>query len=355
MTDNPATDIFADLKPGHAWYVAEWDSLYEVNSKGRPWATGQDKKARGLRFVRWHVFGPSNNNNAYLAAADYVADTYGENAWAIAFATFGKCLEIAAAQKRDSRGFLVVSREKPVTERQFQRISGFSREQVQFGMTVLTDENVGWIIQRPYHSREKGYNETETEHNVTEHNRTGTGTESRNSEVSPDPVSGSGSTSPQIPPSGPQPENGKLSPIVVAQRIALALNYSRRAKTTKQIQADNTTFRQMADRIVAGDLGSDCKAVAQACYDQAKQVAGKSGNTTARYVAWFKQQLHRFGHVWDYTPEQARSSGNGAPGNDRRGNDPGVGQGTKDRQIEDMGRFRPGKQPAQPGPGGGNG
>lgn len=293
---------------GQAWYITDWCELYEVNKDGRPWKQGETKRAKALDFVRWHVYGPSGNNNAYLDASDFVAEKFGEEAWAVAFAVFGKCLEIAAARAQNTRGYLLGKDNSPISARTLRRLSGFTNNQIELGLRILSDPGVRWLEKRPLRasaktgrSRRNGHNETETEQNETELNETKGKPNKLADSLPPSSGSDSGQASDQAAPGHwpPTSDNGKLSVPLVAQRIALALNYNRHAKSNRQIEADRTCFQRIAGFVVRGDLGQDKEAVAKACYAKASEIATKEGNTMARYMAWFKKQLKRFGHTWE--------------------------------------------------------
>lgn len=133
-----------------AWYVTDWDQLYEVDERGHAWQPdcGRPRRSSALRYVRWHVYGPAGDNQAYQEVAMAIRDKFPAGSWAIAWGLYAKLVEIAAARPAELRGFILGRNRAGISPARLEAVTGFTAEQIALGLEVLAGPECGWIHRR---------------------------------------------------------------------------------------------------------------------------------------------------------------------------------------------------------------
>jgi hypothetical protein len=129
---------------GRCYHITGWDGLYEVNDHDGIRKPGQKRRAR-MPWVPLHISPPTLDGLNYYTAAAVAAKKYGPEAWAVAFGVFVRLLDIAAWQERGCRGYLLRSEDVGLSSRDIAGLSHFLPEQVELGLKVLADPEIGWI------------------------------------------------------------------------------------------------------------------------------------------------------------------------------------------------------------------
>lgn len=309
-----------------AYYITDWEKLYEVNDKGHPWKSGEKKRAKPLPFVRWHVYGPAGDNLRYMEAASGISGKYGNDRWPVAFALFGKLLEVASRQNRKYRGYVLGRGNSRISGKMLEMIACFTETQVEQGLEALSDSVCGWIEEReipglpenpavpeipgclqepepePEHELKEEKNETEEHNSVLGGEQPATETpgsvDSENNFSGGDSDSGSEKKK-EIAKNGEQQPRQVCNPVGVGRVVAKYLGYNPKPLPAKQQSADRTCFKRIGELIVAGKLGPPNDA-ANLCYEQAQRIRVRDGtrNAIARFLAWFKKELAKHGNEW---------------------------------------------------------
>lgn len=115
------------------YVIAEWNSRYEVSTKGREWSDGETKRRGPLEYIRLKVHGHSQGLGwrRLLAVA-------GKDSAAV-FGIFCKLLELAADSERENRGYLEDSETTPLSF-----VLGLPEPQVKLALDVCCQ--LGWIV-----------------------------------------------------------------------------------------------------------------------------------------------------------------------------------------------------------------
>lgn len=119
--------------------IREWESRYEVNSKNRVWADGDEKRAGSLEYVRLPISGHLLGKG--FRRLNRVA---GKNAPAV-FGVFVKLLEIAGDNSRDLRGMIVEADGKPMDAASIAETLDWDENTVQKALNTLCDKELGWV------------------------------------------------------------------------------------------------------------------------------------------------------------------------------------------------------------------
>lgn len=295
-----------------AWHITDWREYYEVNDSGRPWRPGNKKRAGPLPFTRRHTFGPGGDNMVYAEVADF-AESRERGSWPVAWGLFNKLLEIAAHQTAETRGFLLGRGGAPMSMRAMERITCFTQEQIELGLSILSDPAVRWIERRPIpgvpqqsaavaeirgdprrfqEHQHQPQGECECEPNLTQHQgECEPNAESSDNDQPPSPS----------PPESAHADSPSHSPTTregFLQALKLRLGWSPRDLSNAQYNGDQTTFERIASHVMVGNIGPPNPAV-QVCYAEAYKIARRQGNHVAMFIAWFKEQLAANDHEWD--------------------------------------------------------
>ena len=291
-----------------AWHITDWEKYYEVNSDGGRWQPGQKKRARPPEYIRWYVGGPGGDDRAYQECALIVAEKFGPDAWAIAFALFGKLLEIAATQDTEFRGYILGKNHSPISTKLLSFITFFTSEQVELGVKILSDNAVGWLEERELpdaSAKVADFAETPGDSPSLQEAKAkakskGIEEEAKGESEQPSLASSSPvSPSPRSPtgPSGTdqQPFSSPRFAAGVHQALRLGKHDQR------QYQADLRDFQKAAAHILAGSLGSHTRTVGESCMTRAWEIGEDNSvqNKAAYWLTWFKARLEEKGHSWD--------------------------------------------------------
>lgn len=244
-----------------AWYITDWDDLYEVNSDKGRWKAGQKKRHRPLDYVRLYVLGPAGDNVVYAEAAETaqeIAPDLGDWAWPCAWGFFVKALEIAARAKNpDHRGYLLGKGDSPSSPRSLRRLTAFTQTQIDHALAILSDPRIGWMELRPWpavsassansaSSPPLQEDESETEDEVEGKDESeGEGLGENAEPASPSDFSPPGDSF--------SPSASLIPPDVFAEAVIRELQIGK--GDAKQLKADRTTFAKIAVRLNAGQLG----------------------------------------------------------------------------------------------------
>lgn len=297
-----------------AWYIVDWDEHYEVNSSNRPWKAGEKKRVGPLPYTRRHTFGPQGDNMVYADVAEF-SEARQTGAWPVAWGLFNKLLEVTAHQRAELRGFLLGRGGKPLSMRAMERITCFTQEQIELGLSILSDPDVGWLERReiPCVSDDQrpslnlatlsegqvqgqgqgqapsGEGEGEYKVKAIQGEEQGNAETSDKQQPSPSPEDCAGVDSPSL---SPQTKQG------FAPLLKLHLGWSPRDLNAAQHNGDQTTFEIITTHVYAGDTGPPAGAV-RACYAEAKKIGQRQGNHLAMFMAWFKKRLGANGNEWN--------------------------------------------------------
>ena len=302
-----------------AWHITDWEKYYEVNSDGGRWQPGQKKRARPPEYIRWYVGGPGGDDRAYHECALAVAEKFGPDAWAVAFALFGKLLEIAATQDTEFRGYVLGKNHSPISAKLLGFITGFTMEQVELGIKILSDPVVGWLEERELpdlSAKSASLAETPGDSPSLQEAKTKTkkkGKEEAKGESEPQgqppgqETAPAGSPAFSLPPSlSPRPPvatDGMDQQPFVPARFAASIHQALRLGRgdSRQYQADLRDFQKAADHILAGHLGPHTKTAGESCLTRAWEIGqdGTVQNKAAYWLTWFKARLEENGHGWD--------------------------------------------------------
>ena len=323
-----------------AWHITDWERLYEVDEKGRPWTPdcGRPKRKSSFRYVRLYVFGPNGDNMAYEETSATVADKYGAEAWAVCFGLFAKLLELASRGERKERGYLLGKGGRPISTLMLVRITGFTQEQVETGLMGLSDPDVDWIEQvepplktdlpgnsaelpeTPGNVRESGVRARERARklnltkrkpkpNLTQLNETkgaedDAGSPAEDARDSLERVPGdSGFVSTETTNAkGPLAKVPRLDIFTVKFTEAMFKLLGLGRGEPKQYRADLVCFRRMAADVYAGKLG-EIQEATERVFRTAKNIGGDPHYTkkAASLVSEFKRELAEHGHTWTKT------------------------------------------------------
>ena len=328
-----------------AWHITDWERLYEVDEKGRPWTPdcGRPKRKSSFRYVRLYVFGPNGDNMAYEETSATVADKYGAEAWAVCFGLFAKLLELASRGERKERGYLLGKGGRPISTLMLVRITGFTQEQVETGLMGLSDPDVDWIEQvepplktdlpgnsaelpeTPGNVRESGVRARERARklnltkrkpkpNLTQLNETkgaedDAGSPAADARVSLEKVPGdSGFASTETEPDTTPAKVPRLDVFTVKFTEAMFKLLGIGRGNAPQYRADRTCFRRMAADLHAGKLGPIEEAT-ERVFRTAKNIGGdpQCANKAGKMLDAFKRELAEHGHTWTKTAAKARA------------------------------------------------
>jgi len=301
-----------------AWHITDWEKYYEVNSDGGRWQAGQKKRAKPPEYIRWYVGSPGGDDRAYHECALAVAEKFGPEAWAVAFALFGKLLEIAATQDTEFRGYVLGKNHSPISTKLLGFVTGFTMEQVELGIKILSDATVGWLEQRNLPNLSAGLADTPGDSPTLQEAKAKTKSKGKEeakgeSEGQANPpgrqAAGTGSPSP-LPSLHSSPSlrpddaaSGEaLRPFLpsrFAANICVALRLGNGDR--KQRQADLRDFERAANHILAGRLGARVKAIGESCMTRAWEIGTDANiqNKAGYWLTWFKARLEENGHAWD--------------------------------------------------------
>ena len=120
--------------------IVEWTERYEVSEKNAPAKNGDPLRAGPLQYIRLKVHG--HQNGVGFRRLKIVAGTRAMEVFGI----FCKILEIAGNQRRDMRGCLYNEKGNPASVNDLAFILDIPAEQVDNALSVLSCEEVGWII-----------------------------------------------------------------------------------------------------------------------------------------------------------------------------------------------------------------
>ena len=126
-------------------HIVDWDRRYEVNDKGRPWESGEDKRKGPLPYIRM----PAHGRKKTDGYEDMLRVARRSRA-AIAMGVWTALMEIAADDQSDRRGYIVVWRKsrrqlEPATVEDLMRWTGFSRRHIEIGLEILTHPDTFWV------------------------------------------------------------------------------------------------------------------------------------------------------------------------------------------------------------------
>ena len=82
------------------------------------------------------------------------------------------------------------------------------------------------------------------------------------------------------------------------------LGYQINGQSAAQRSADMTCFARIGQAVASGFIGPPA-ASAGRCYAQARDYRSRPGNSMARFMAWFKEQLQANEHEWDQLADVA--------------------------------------------------
>lgn len=120
--------------------VVEWRERYEVNKAGRAAKDGDELRAAPLLHIRsavhGHHQGPGYRRMVELAGSSRAAQVFG---------VFQKCLEVAASNTGDFRGWVLDHRNNPATPESLAFSWSFPVEQIEFALSILTHPDVAWL------------------------------------------------------------------------------------------------------------------------------------------------------------------------------------------------------------------
>jgi hypothetical protein len=312
-----------------AWHITDWEKYYEVNSDGGRRQPGQKKRAKPPEYIRWYVGGPGRDDRAYQECGLAVEEKFGPEAWAVAFALFGKLLEVAASQDTECRGYILGKNHSPISTKLLTFVTLFTGEQVELGLRVLSDAAVGWLEEQELPDLSASLAESpggspslaETPGNSPSLQEAKAKAKSKGKEEeakgesepeaqppgqeagpagSPASFSSSPSSLSLRSPGAPRtPQPQPFSGARFASSVHLALKLGNGAP--KQHQADLRDFEKAANHILAGHLGTDAKTVGESCLTRAWEIGrdGKVQNKAAYWLTWFKAHLEEKGYEWD--------------------------------------------------------
>jgi len=124
-----------------AYHVREWNLRYETNVNGRPAKPGDELRNGKLRYVRLKANGLAKG--AGYLRLEQVARTPAK--LEAAMATWVKILEIAGAQDRARRGWVLNERGEPANLDDLRLCTGFRKATLETGLALLANERVGWL------------------------------------------------------------------------------------------------------------------------------------------------------------------------------------------------------------------
>ena len=157
-----------------AWHITGWLEHFEVNKDGGAWQPGQRVRTQPLKWVRW----PAHGTYQTPAYQDLLAEA-GDRLAATALGLYGKLLEVAAAQERADRGWILGRRGQPLLAEDMGKRFGFAEDLVVAALKAL--KAAGWVECIMYETalgedvsraRRTFSSRTETEPNLTEQNLT---------------------------------------------------------------------------------------------------------------------------------------------------------------------------------------
>lgn len=154
------------------YVITEWLERYEVNEKGQPARLGDKLRVKPLEYIRSKVHGRAEG----AGFMKMVRIAHGRHMEV--FGAFQKFLEIAGAEERHKRGFLLNEKGEAATIQDLALFLRTTEKKIAFILQVLMDKRVAWIQELPFQKfqefQEKSgglYNETKRNDNDND-NRT---------------------------------------------------------------------------------------------------------------------------------------------------------------------------------------
>ena len=287
-----------------AWYICDWDELYEVSSDGRAWKPGDKKRKAALLYTRSPTYGPKHDNVSYEDAAEITEEITGDrDAWIGVFGVFEKLREVTGWQIDDFRGFLLGKGASRISARTLERKLCASQELIKRAMEILSDPRIAWIVKRELPSRilakravavfsEPLITETETEYS-TDTNQKEKKTEEGDScqspkdgcEAPPAAPANNSEMSVPLPSVSDSEDQQRLTIGRFVLNVEKLLGLSRHDH--KQNASDDTTFRRMGEKIANGDYGDPEQAIA-AVYERAREIGQDPGCKKPAAVLLFR-------------------------------------------------------------------
>jgi hypothetical protein len=127
-----------------AYYIAHWDTHFEVNDKGRAFEQGEERRKKSLPFVRMPCHG-ADWQRSYRRGV-LVSGMAFENAVAV----FMMACQVSGQLPGGLRGYLLEDAKTctPYTIERFAADVGFSVKGTQNGFDVLQHPEVGWLVRK---------------------------------------------------------------------------------------------------------------------------------------------------------------------------------------------------------------
>jgi hypothetical protein len=127
-----------------AYYIAHWDTHFEVNDKGRAFEPGEERRKKSLPFVRMPCHGADwqrSYRRGVLASG---------MAFENAVAVFLMACQVSGQLPGGLRGYLLEDSKTctPYTIERFAADVGFSVDGTQNGFDVLMHPDVAWIVRK---------------------------------------------------------------------------------------------------------------------------------------------------------------------------------------------------------------
>lgn len=124
-----------------AYYITDWSVRYEVNDKGRAWKMdgGVELRKASLLYIRRQVYG-----RRMSAGFEAVITAAGSRAYEV-LGFFDLFLGFAAVGPPDKRGVLRNHRDELATVADLARMCRATVDQVEYALSILCDNTVGWI------------------------------------------------------------------------------------------------------------------------------------------------------------------------------------------------------------------
>ena len=127
-----------------AYKIVDWVVNYEVNTGGRLALKGQKLKINKLKFIRCRVFGHAKSPE--FQEIMEIGNKKGVAMGLAAFGLFMKLLELAANQKRDFRGWILDTKQRPVDIEKIAKLLGERDVSiVKIGLDILMDPAVDFV------------------------------------------------------------------------------------------------------------------------------------------------------------------------------------------------------------------
>lgn len=321
-----------------AYHIVGWPDVYEVNQKGRKYDPASSDKLRQkpLRYVRWRVAG-RRPGEGYLglerasrpqtAAGWLWSHSLGLSAagrMMVAYATFGKLVEIAADNGSDRRGWIVDNSGIPMGPRDVAFCTRFPERYVKVGLTVLCDQRIAWleVAPVPWDVASPGNGGRAPGQNIWI-----PGTARETLIYIPDTLNGRLDTRPEgqhegswgleaskptcgsekipLTTSGGTAEDPELADQAraFAKAVGDIFGVGKNGGGAFQAGRDLMVLAKAGEHVMSGDLGVNRQKAIEDCVLRAKDLVrchktGKVGNPIACWLAWFKGQLATRGKEW---------------------------------------------------------